>query len=106
MLKEAGEEAIFEAGIPALHPEIIKKLGRLKFRHSYSQNILKHSIEMGHIMGMMASRSNSTRRSVPTGWTVWGPAASTASNHRLCRFAVEWLVRSLRLLSLPWRLSS
>ena len=54
VLKEAGEEAIFEAGIPALHPEIIKKLGRLKFRTSYGQNQLFHAVESAKLSAVIA----------------------------------------------------
>jgi ribonuclease Y len=42
---EAGEQATFEAGVPGLHPEVIKTLGRLKFRTSYGQNQLAHAVE-------------------------------------------------------------
>lgn len=50
-----GEEAVTKAGLPPLHPEIVKLLGRLHFRHSYSQNILDHSVEVAHLMGLMAA---------------------------------------------------
>ncbi len=50
-----GEEAVLKAGLPPLHPEIVKLLGRLHFRHSYSQNILDHSVEVAHLMGLMAA---------------------------------------------------
>ncbi len=46
---EAGTEAAYEAGVPGLHPEIIKKLGRLKFRTSYGQNQLAHAVETAKI---------------------------------------------------------
>jgi ribonuclease Y len=51
----AGEVAVQKAGVPPLHVEITKLLGRLKFRHSFSQNVLNHSIEVAHLMGLMAA---------------------------------------------------
>ena len=54
-IKEAGEAASFDTGVFNLHPEIISMLGRLKFRTSYGQNVLKHSMEVSYIAGMMAS---------------------------------------------------
>ena len=54
----AGEEAVMKVGLPSLHREIIKLLGRLRFRYSFSQNILDHSIEVAHLMGLMAAELN------------------------------------------------
>lgn len=54
-MKEAGEEAAFEAGIYNLHPELVKVLGRLKFRTSYGQSVLKHSLEVCYLAGVLAA---------------------------------------------------
>jgi ribonucrease Y len=50
-----GEEAVARAGLPPMHLEVVKLLGRLHFRHSYSQNILDHSVEVAHLMALMAA---------------------------------------------------
>src|SRR5947207_2873647 len=52
------EEAVTKAGLPPLHLEILKILGRLHFRHSYSQNVLHHSVKVAHLMGLMAAELN------------------------------------------------
>jgi ribonuclease Y len=54
-IREAGEWAIMETGITDMHPELVRVLGRLKFRTSYGQNVLKHVVEAAHIAGMIAA---------------------------------------------------
>ncbi|MCJ7668917.1 MAG: ribonuclease Y, partial [Dehalococcoidia bacterium] len=53
--RSEGERAAYEAGVPGLHPELVKLLGQLKFRTSYGQNVLLHSLEVSHLAGMLAS---------------------------------------------------
>jgi len=54
-MREAGQKAIFDVGVHGIHPELVKLLGRLKYRYSYAQNVLLHSIEAAFICGMMAA---------------------------------------------------
>ena len=54
-IREAGQKAIFDVGVHGVHPELIKLLGRLKYRYSYAQNVLLHSIEAAFICGNMAA---------------------------------------------------
>ncbi|MCX6022046.1 MAG: ribonuclease Y [Chloroflexi bacterium] len=55
VLRREGEQAVYDAGISGLHPELIKVLGRLKFRYSYGQNVLRHSVAVARIAGIIAA---------------------------------------------------
>jgi ribonuclease Y len=54
-IRQAGEEAIARTGVVGIHPDMVRMLGRLKFRHSYAQNVLDHSVEVSHLAGMIAA---------------------------------------------------
>ncbi len=55
MIKEEGEAATLDVGVHGIHPELVKLLGKMKFRTSYGQNALKHSIEVAHLTGLLAA---------------------------------------------------
>jgi ribonucrease Y len=66
-MMQAGEEGAFEAGVQGLHPELIRYLGRLKFRTSYGQNVLAHSVEVAQLAAMMASELGASAKTARRG---------------------------------------
>ena len=64
---KAGEEAVFDTGVRGLNPEIVRLLGRLKYRYSYGENVLQHSLEVSHIAGMLASEIGANVKTAKVG---------------------------------------
>ena len=64
---KAGEEATFEVGVSGLDPDLIRLLGQLKYRYSYGENVLKHSIEVGLLSGMLAAEAGANEQVAKTG---------------------------------------
>ena len=64
---KSGEQAVFDSGVRGLHPEIVRLLGRLKYRYSYGENVLQHCLEVGHIAGMIASEVGANVNIAKTG---------------------------------------
>jgi ribonucrease Y len=67
LIAEEGEQASFDAGVPGLHPEVMKKLGRLKFRTSYGQNQLAHAVECAQLAGVIAAELGADSRLAKAG---------------------------------------
>ncbi len=64
---KSGEDAVFETGVRGLHPEIVKLLGKLKYRYSFGENVLLHSIEVGNLASMIASELGANVKTAKTG---------------------------------------
>ena len=93
-IKQAGERAVVDAGVNGVHPELVKLLGKLKYRTSYGQNVLNHSLEVSYIAGLMASEI--------------GADIKTARRAGLCTISERRLTTSSTALmwSLAWNTPS
>ena len=67
VIRKEGERAMFETGVRSMNPEIVRLLGRLKYRYSYGENILQHSIEVGNLAGMLAAEIGANIEVAKTG---------------------------------------
>src|ERR1044072_179450 len=66
-VRQAGEQAVFEANCGEFHEEVVKVLGRLRYRTSYGQNVLKHTLEVVHLCGLMASELEASVKTTKRG---------------------------------------
>ena len=65
-VRKAGQKATFDANVKGLHPELVKLIGRLKFRYSYGENVLQHSVEVGLVAGILAAQIGANPQTVKT----------------------------------------
>lgn len=97
MIKEEGEAAVLEVGVHGVHPELVKLLGKLKFRTSYGQNALKHSIEVAQLSGLLASELGLDVRMAKRAGCCMISARQWITRWKVPIFSLAWnFVKSIR----------
>ena len=82
MIREEGEAATLEVGVHGIHPELVRLLGKMKYRTSYGQNALKHSIEVAHLSGLLAGELGADVRMAKRACLLYTSAQSHCNDRR------------------------